>query len=362
MQIFKRAIHYLLLTLFALFVFEWVIEWIMSYKYNEWAQQSKPVYSWSTYSSNGVRLGDKNGLLKLILRPYITYGSMPNQRTEYFSINSNGYRGGEVSSKIPGKERIVIVGGSSAFGSGLDSDSDTFGKLLEAKSSYEIINAAVIGHQSGQELSYLVHELIDLEPDLVIAFDGWNDFMQSKWRKNLSQVGDVGFAQIEGQLEQYSSLIQGSPLRRVASSMPLIFFPSIWRGLFGGVSSLVGSNLPEVSSEIVASYVSDHIKMGNILGARGGKFLTVIQPDKRSLMVRRGEKFENEMGSITGQRYLSFSEKVSMELQKNHIKSINLNTLEIGLKGAHFFDEVHLDRIGNNLVAESIIAHLKSGN
>ena len=50
-----------------------------------------------------------------------------------------------------GRKRIVLVGGSAAFGTGLNSDSETFAHQLEKElESVEVINAAVIGHKSGQ--------------------------------------------------------------------------------------------------------------------------------------------------------------------------------------------------------------------
>jgi len=58
----------------------------------------------------------------------------------------------------------------------------------------EVINAAVVGHSSGQGLVSLVMELVDLQPDLVIALNGWNDYerpLTSKFR------GSNGFADIE---------------------------------------------------------------------------------------------------------------------------------------------------------------------
>ena len=44
---------------------------------------------------------------------------------------------------------------------------------LAQRLNVEVINAAVIGHGSGQELTYLLTELVDLHPDVVIALDGW---------------------------------------------------------------------------------------------------------------------------------------------------------------------------------------------
>ncbi|MBS0169536.1 MAG: hypothetical protein JSR62_04215 [Nitrospira sp.] len=67
------------------------------------------------------------------------------------------------------------MGGSTAFGTGLESDRESVASQLAQLLNVEVINAAVIGHGSGQELAYLLSELVNLQPDVVIALDGWND-------------------------------------------------------------------------------------------------------------------------------------------------------------------------------------------
>ena len=42
-----------------------------------------------------------------------------------------------------------------------------------------VYNFGVVSFVSGQELSLLVHRLIDLKPDLVITYDGGNDIFES---------------------------------------------------------------------------------------------------------------------------------------------------------------------------------------
>ena len=45
--------------------------------------------------------------------------------------------------------------------------------------SHRVLNAGVVGFLSGQELTYLVTQLIDYRPAIVIAYDGWNDLFDT---------------------------------------------------------------------------------------------------------------------------------------------------------------------------------------
>jgi lysophospholipase L1-like esterase len=85
--------------------------------------------------------------------------------------------------KPPQVFRIIVLGGSTVFGQGVILPEDNLPAqikqvLLQSRPErqFEVINAGVGGYFSGQELLYLVSELTAYEPDLVIVYDGWNDY------------------------------------------------------------------------------------------------------------------------------------------------------------------------------------------
>ncbi|HEV3339128.1 MAG TPA: GDSL-type esterase/lipase family protein [Pirellulales bacterium] len=96
------------------------------------------------------------------------------------SINSLGLRGPEITrSKPEGVRRIVLVGESSAFGY-LVSDGQEAARLLEKElrergHNVEVANGAVPGYNLFQSVVRFREVLAPLEPDLVIAYLGWND-------------------------------------------------------------------------------------------------------------------------------------------------------------------------------------------
>jgi lysophospholipase L1-like esterase len=303
----------------------------------KWSKQVTPYYWPSLQTHDSIALGTRSGTLKLVLHPFVSYANLPNQKTPHFSTNSLGFRGGNIRQDQKIKRRIVVVGGSAAFGTGLQSDADTFAQRLEYLLDAEVINAAVVGHASGQELVSLVMELVDLQPDLVIALNGWNDYdrpLTSKFR------GSNGFAEIEEQLKTLQSVTDDSLLTRV-SNLYWILFPNItkkleplWLRLFRK-----GEQTGETDLGLAgAVYAANMIKMRRISETFHSAFLCVLQPDR--------DKQE---------RYRTFREMAKMHLQQAGIVALDLSELdELGIKAEWYMDEMHLDAAGNQAIAQII--------
>src|SRR3989338_6116687 len=112
-------------------------------------------------------------------------------------INSLGFRGREVSDIKSGNVlRIIAIGGSTTFGSD-NKENDTYPVLLEKKLNsggrhspvkYEVINAGVVGYYTFHQVLRF-EEFLAMQPDIVILFDGWNDFwyaysLGAQWKPN----------------------------------------------------------------------------------------------------------------------------------------------------------------------------------
>ena len=165
------------LCLCLLCLVEHVLEKDHANKWAELSKQFKPYYWWHFVTHDGRDLGyEHKGPLQLALHPFAIYSNLPNQRSDYFSTDDHGFRGNGRDRPLDTHGRVVLIGGSTAFGTGLESDSETVASKLAKLLNAEVINAAVIGHGSGQELTYLLTDLVDTHPDLVIALDGWNDY------------------------------------------------------------------------------------------------------------------------------------------------------------------------------------------
>jgi len=115
--------------------------------------------------------------------PYLVYYPTPNYRKGKTFHNSLGYRNDEFSlEKPPGVYRIVALGGSSTYDVRIEDNAKTFTaqleKLLKEKYGYQnvqVINAGVPGYNSWEMLINLEFRVLDLNPDLVIIYEGTND-------------------------------------------------------------------------------------------------------------------------------------------------------------------------------------------
>ncbi|MBI5375560.1 MAG: SGNH/GDSL hydrolase family protein [Candidatus Schekmanbacteria bacterium] len=122
--------------------------------------------------------------------PYIPIILKPNTafRPRNININSLGYRGKDFKIiKTPGTFRIVCIGGSTVFGIGSSSDKTTFPQLLEdvlnkkiSGKKFEVINAGVPGYTTAESLIDIELRLLDLSPDLIFIYHGYNDFKPNR--------------------------------------------------------------------------------------------------------------------------------------------------------------------------------------
>jgi lysophospholipase L1-like esterase len=115
--------------------------------------------------------------------PYLVYYPTPNYKKGQTSHNSLGYRNDEISLEKPSNVyRIVALGGSSTYDVRIEDNQKTFTaqleRLLEEQHGYqnvEVINAGVPGYNSWEILANLEFRVLDLDPDLVIIYEGTND-------------------------------------------------------------------------------------------------------------------------------------------------------------------------------------------
>ena len=111
------------------------------------------------------------------LRPY----ARGFHKLKWVSINSDGFRDREYSVEKPeGTCRIIFLGDSALFGSGVDLE-DTVPKLLERKlnetldGKFEVLNFGVSGHNLRDEIALLNRKGLKYRPDLVLLLLSHND-------------------------------------------------------------------------------------------------------------------------------------------------------------------------------------------
>lgn len=165
------------------------------------------------------------GDLKAVRNPLMGYQLLPNQTSEFWTINPQGFRDDEpvTPEKAEGEVRIFVLGGSMAFGQLNSNNQATLSaqleKLLNDRVSdqqtngnryqpatlpyradqvaealalppriperrYRVINAAVPGYASGNELAMLMQQVVTYNPDMILVLNSYQDLLLSS-----SQVG-----------------------------------------------------------------------------------------------------------------------------------------------------------------------------
>jgi lysophospholipase L1-like esterase len=124
-------------------------------------------------------------LHRIVDDPNLGYEPRPGAVVErdgtVYRVNAQGLRGdGDVAAKRPGERRLVILGDSVAFGFGVDEPA-TFPVLLQRRLAarergLRILNLAVLGYRTGQEVRRLERDGWALEPDGVVIAFCLNDF------------------------------------------------------------------------------------------------------------------------------------------------------------------------------------------
>jgi len=124
------------------------------------------------------RAFELTGTMRPSSNPRLHFELIPSHAAT--EVNAAGYRGALVSTPKPaGTKRIVGIGDSTMFGLGV-ADADSYLRQLESmldteNAPVEVVNLAVAGYNSEQELEVLCGRGLEFEPDLVILGYDHND-------------------------------------------------------------------------------------------------------------------------------------------------------------------------------------------
>jgi len=156
----------------------------------KWGRRNARPYSLCLETAQGRRYDPfQRGTLTLSVAPYLVYANKAGQRTRFMNVNAQGFRGRDWTLEKPeGALRVVLLGGSTAFGFGATDDDAVHTAVLErllraapqlAGRTVEVWNAGVVGYDSTQEMILLSTRVLDYRPDVVVLFDAYNDFNYS---------------------------------------------------------------------------------------------------------------------------------------------------------------------------------------
>ncbi len=352
----------------------------------------------------------------------VGYQLVENQKHQYWEINEQGFRDREpVPVTKPKNEiRIFILGGSTAFGYGNLSNEATIGEQLEARlqqrlkqqqsspqlykpdilpqdeeklksalakpskikqGQYRVINTAVPGYTSGNELAQLALQILNYKPDLVIVLNGYPDLMlpSSKKATEIPQIEayldntptnfKAYLSQVIQPLESKSYLaqiVQEHWLNPKQSALKTNFIPN-------ELPQNLAQYLPADEAELqqrVDRYTQHHQQILRLAVGAKIPLIVAIQPE---ITGRNPSQLTPEEGAIATQLGREYIRKVkdsyphfiaaSQKLAKafpHNIKAVNLYQLSDKYPSPTFIDAIHLNEEANKQVAEQLYYAISS--
>jgi lysophospholipase L1-like esterase len=135
------------------------------------------------------------------------------RRTIFDTINRWGLRGRTpLLLKSPGRRRVLCVGGSSTFGYAVTDGEEWPARLEQALASahaVEVLNGARLGATTWSNYAYLRDRLLRFDPDVVLLYEGFNDFWRGVRLRSREQP-DYGSVERDGP-SSLASLDLGPP-------------------------------------------------------------------------------------------------------------------------------------------------------
>jgi hypothetical protein len=248
--------------------------------------------------------------------------------------NGLGEKSPYLSIKKNGVIRIAMIGGSVVY-QGSTNDKTIIGamahQLKQEGFKVEYINAGIVSGITDQELSVVVHDLLDLQVDLIISFDGWNDIINP-----LFINGRIGWP-------------WKNPTRNVHDHEFQHYYPP--------VKPLIYHFNREILTAIIGHYLDNIHKISVIAKAFDIKYLAVIQPmrnfDAASCQVESQSSPVNEFYC----RIISSFKELDHES-----KGAVYVSLADYLKNQQnlFSGDIHITDDGNDIIAQRLSTIIQS--
>ncbi len=212
--------------------------------------------------------------------PYVMFSGTPWVE----GLNGSGYRGPRARlPKDSAEFRIFVLGGSTVF-----NGEPPIATLMDSELARRgwprarVYNFGVLSSVSGMELTRLVHEVVGLEPDLVVMYNGANDYNHPRnWDPRpgypFNFVAYENNPLLESDVRSYPALLMfayGSNLfRAIAPSAFAEGFTSL-----SGLRDSVGWGAEEWRDSIAAVYIRNLVKARVVSEAFGARFAAFFQP------------------------------------------------------------------------------------
>ncbi len=353
------------------------------------------------------------GNLKVQRNLGLSYELVSGQQNQFLHINEQGFRDHEPVPLAKPKDelRVVLLGGSTAFGYWNQNNSDTIASELETllqeriaqqkrspekyqpnawpiywtelvkaralkpkmrEGNYRVINAAVPGYSSGNELAQLALEILPYQPDLIVIVDGYADLLSpsSERATDIPQIGNF-LEDARGHFHTYLDQSFQRWFNGLYSVKALNYYVLKPETSFAQKTLAIKSSskpleqhLPESKAELerrISRYRQNHQQIIRLCAAAKIPVIIAIQPEitgrnvkklseaERAIVQELGKDYQQKVSSS----YTQFGQAVEL-LEQNfphNVKVLNFYQLQEKLPVPAFSDAIHLTAAANSAIA-----------
>ena len=310
---------------------------------------------------------------------------------EIVKNNSRGFRTHEFSKKREEELRIILLGGSAAWGMGSSSNDtnisghlekiiNTDKKLLGTKTNAKVFNLSQCTGTITQDILSLIFNLKEIEPDVVISYVGWNELV-TNYRLDKKILSKYNFFYL-GEMDNWEPTHLPKIRKRVIKNLLKNYFlenSKLFSFILGyktiskthpldkiDVTDKISKNLKLNSSVVINNF--NIIK--NISKGFNFKIIHFLQPNlyRKSFLSSSESKIlelYNEHRPVHGGKKIAnflkntnIYEFVCDESSKKYLNVINLLDIFKEEKQSVYYTLVHLNDLGYKLVAERIYKNL----
>lgn len=343
------------------------------------------------------------------------YKLMGNQKSQFVQINDQGFRDKDALPLVKPKDeiRIFILGGSAAFGQWNQNNESTIASKLETRlqqrvaqqkqspakyrpdvfpffkpsreklmgmpakikqGQYRVINAAVPGYVSGNQLAQLALQILPYQPDCIVVLDGYGDLMlpSSVTQQEIPQIDNflansLGHFQ-SSVTESLGQFFEGSYLINTIESLFSKSELNIeQKSLAINIDNKsLAQLLPQDDAELsrrITRYQNNYKQFIQLTARAGIPIVLALQPEITSHSANNLSPQEKKIQEELGKDYLEKIPKMygklgenSQQLAKtfpNNLKILNFYQNK-GLPPASFSDAIHLNEQANTVIAEKL--------
>jgi hypothetical protein len=230
---------------------------------------------------------------------------------------------------------------------------------------YRVINAAVPGYSSANELAQLVQQAWTYQPDWVVVVDGYGDLV-------LPQAQQAAIAPINGLLTNSLGHWLGSMQQDLSYRFGQLYLakvPHYWLAKPQGpqwsiplVDGDLTSQLPDAKSlePRLARYRQNLERIAQVLTAAKVPLIVALQPEvsQRTSPTAPEKAIVQALGKSYSARITpaySRLQAIHQELKQRYaIQPLDLNKSVVGLSSTAFVDPIHLTPEANGAVAEQL--------